>query len=173
MRRDAKVVNFGIMYGLSVHGLVQATGMNYDQAKNFIDKYFNVRPKLLGYIESIKEQAKTKGYVETLLGRRRPTPDVKSSNFMVRESAMRAAIIVPFQGSAADIMKLAMVQVGQKLHSSSCKVLLQIHDSLIVECNEEDAQATADLLKETMENAYKLPVKLTVDTSLGKNWGEL
>jgi DNA polymerase-1 len=173
MRRDAKVVNFGIMYGLSVHGLVQATGMNYDQAKNFIDKYFNVRPKLLGYIESIKEQAKTKGYVETLLGRRRPTPDVKSSNFMVRESAMRAAINVPFQGSAADIMKLAMVQVGQKLHSSSCKVLLQIHDSLIVECNEEDAQATADLLKETMENAYKLPVKLTVDTSLGKNWGEL
>src|SRR5690606_24572414 len=107
MRRDAKVVNFGIMYGLSVHGLVQATGMGYDQAKNFIDKYFQVRPKLLGYIESVKEQAKTKGYVETLLGRRRPTPDVHSSNFMVRESAMRAAINVPFQGSAADIMKLA------------------------------------------------------------------
>lgn len=173
MRRDAKVVNFGVMYGLSTHGLVQATGMTYEQAKNFIEKYFEVRPKLLGYIESVKEQARTKGYVETLFGRRRPTPDVHSSNFMVREGAIRAAVNMPFQGGAADIMKLAMIAVDKKLESKTCKVLLQIHDSLIVECDEKEADDTAKILKETMENVHKLPVKLTVDTSIGKNWGDL
>ncbi len=201
MRRDAKVVNFGVMYGLSTHGLVAATGMTYEQAKHFIDKYFEVRPKLLGYIESVKEQARKDGYVETLFGRRRPTPDVHSSNFVVRESAIRAAVNVPFQGTAADIMKLAMVHVQQKLdafaeqgarskeqgkntaHPSSysllpapageARILLQIHDSLIVECDEKEAEATAKLLKDTMENVHKLPVKLTVDATTGKNWGEL
>jgi DNA polymerase-1 len=174
MRRDAKVVNFGVMYGLSTHGLVQATGMSYEQAKNFIDKYFEVRPKLLGYIESVKEQARTQGFVETLLGRRRPTPDVHSSNFPVREAAIRAAVNVPFQGTAADIMKLAMIHVQEKLHAvKDAKILLQIHDSLIVECPESQAEEVATLLKTTMESAYKLPVKLTVDTSTGKNWGEL
>lgn len=173
MRRDAKVVNFGVMYGLSPHGLVAATGMTYEQAKHFIDRYFEVRPKLLGYIESVKKQALDEGYVETILGRRRPTPDIKSSNYMVREAAMRAAVNMPFQGSAADIMKLGMIQVAEKLKGSKCKILLQIHDSLIVECPEADAKVTAKLVKETMENAYELPVKLTVDTTFGKNWGEL
>lgn len=176
MRRDAKVVNFGIMYGLSAHGLVQATTMNYEQAQNFIKKYFEIRPKLLAYIESVKEQARTKGYVETIFGRRRPTPDVHSSNFMVREGAMRAAVNMPFQGSAADIMKLAMIKVQQELDKKEAghsKILLQIHDSLIVEAPEKNAEEIAMLLKETMENAHKLPVKLTVDTSVGKNWGEL
>lgn len=173
MRRDAKVVNFGVMYGLSTHGLVQATGLTYEQANHFIKRYFEVRPKLQAYIDSVKEQAKTEGYVENLLGRRRPTPDVHSSNFMVREGAYRAAVNMPFQGSAADIMKLAMVHIDQKLAGTDCKLLLQIHDSVIVECPEDKAEDTAKLLKETMENAYKLPVKLTVDTSIGKNWGEL
>lgn len=173
MRRDAKVVNFGVMYGLSPHGLVAATGMTYEQAKNFIDRYYEVRPKLRAYIEHVKEQAKTKGYVETILGRRRPTPDIKSSNFMVREAALRAAVNMPFQGSAADIMKLGMIKVAKELEGSPCKLLLQIHDSLIVECPEKDAKHTAKVLKDAMESAYKLPVKLTVDTSFGKNWGEL
>jgi DNA polymerase I len=183
MRRDAKVVNFGVMYGLSTHGLVAATGMTYEQAKNFIDKYFEVRPKLLGYIESVKEQARKKGYVETLLGRRRPTPDVHSSNFVVREAATRAAVNMPFQGSAADIMKLAMSKVQENLDQkyetgkgkdeAKPKILLQIHDSLIVETPLTAAEEVAGLLKDTMENAYKLPVKLTVDTAIGKNWGEL
>ncbi|HTE21431.1 MAG TPA: DNA polymerase I [Candidatus Limnocylindria bacterium] len=173
MRRDAKVVNFGVMYGLSTHGLVAATGMTYEQAKHFIEKYFEVRPKLVAYIASVKEQAKKDRYTETIMGRRRPTPDVHSSNFVVREAAMRAAVNMPFQGSAADIMKLAMVRVGEKLQGSSCKILLQIHDSLIVECPEAEAEKTAQFLKETMEGAYKLPIKLTVDTSTGKNWGEL
>jgi DNA polymerase I len=173
MRREAKVVNFGIMYGLSTHGLVAATGMTYESAKHFIDRYFEVRPNLLKYIESVKEQAKKDGYVETLFGRRRPTPDINSSNFAVREAAMRAAVNMPFQGTAADIMKLAMVKVDEKLESKSCKILLQIHDSLIVECDAKEAEATAKLLKDTMEGVIKLPIKLTVDTSIGKNWGEL
>ena len=173
MRRDAKVVNFGVMYGLSVHGLVQATGMGYDQANHFIKRYFEVRPKLQGYLDTIKNQAKEQGYVETIFGRRRPTPDVHSSNFAVREAAYRAAVNVPFQGSAADIMKLAMVKLQEKLDGTDCKLLLQIHDSVIAECPEQDAEKFAALIKETMEEAHKLPVHLTVDTSFGKTWGEL
>lgn len=173
MRRDAKVVNFGIMYGLSTHGLVQATGMTYEAAQHFIDKYFEVRPKLVAYIESIKEKAKKDGYVETILGRRRPTPDIHSSNFMVREGAMRAAINMPFQGSAADMMKLAMIEVAKKLRKTPCRILLQIHDSILIECPESDGEEIALLVKETMENVHKLPVKFTVDTTIGKNWGEL
>jgi DNA polymerase I len=173
MRREAKVVNFGIMYGLSAHGLVVATGMSYEQAQHFIKRYFEVRPKVLEYIDSIKEKAKKDGYVENIFGRRRPTPDIHSSNFMVREAAMRAAVNMPFQGSAADIMKLAMVKIAERLEGTKCKLLLQIHDSVIVECPEAEAERTAELLKDTMENTYKLPVKLTVDTSTGKNWGEL
>ena len=183
MRREAKVINFGIMYGVGAHGLVQQTSMNYDQAKHFIAKYFEIRPKLKAYIDLVKEQASKDGYVETLFGRRRPTPDVHSSNFAVREAAFRAAVNVPFQGTAADIMKLAMVRVqenlGQKIVAGrwkmeeAPKILLQIHDSLMVECKDEDAEEVSKLLKEIMENAHKLPVKLTVDTSMGKNWGEL
>lgn len=172
MRRDAKVVNFGVMYGLSAHGLVAATGMTYAQAKEFIEKYFELRPKLKAYIDSVKEQAKNDGYVENLLGRRRPTPDVNSSNFMVREGAYRAAVNMPFQGTAADIMKLAMIAVDKKL-DDDCLQLLQIHDSILVECPKAKADKVAKLLKDTMEGVYKLPVKLTVDTSSGSNWGEL
>ena len=172
MRRDAKVVNFGVMYGLGPHGLVEATGMNYGQAKEFIAKYFEVRPKLQKYIESVKEQAKNDGYVENLLGRRRPSPDVNSSNFMVREGAYRAAVNMPFQGTAADIMKLAMIAVDKKL-DDNCLQLLQIHDSILVECPKDKADKVAKLLKATMEDVYKLPVKLTVDTTVGKTWGEL
>ncbi len=173
MRRDAKVVNFGVMYGLSAHGLVAATGMNYQQAKTFIEKYFEVRPKLKDYIESVKKQANDKGYVENIFGRRRPTPDVKSSNFMVREAAMRAAVNMPFQGSAADIMKKAMVDIAKALEGKDCKMLLQIHDSILVECPRGEAEKTAKIIKETMENTIKLPVKLTVDTDTGQNWGDL
>ncbi len=183
MRREAKAVNFGVMYGLSVHGLVQGTGMTYEAAKHFIDRYFEVRPTLAKYIESIKEQAKTKGYVETLYGRRRPTPDVHSSNFMVREGAYRAAVNMPFQGTAADIMKMAMVEVqknldelkveSQKSKADQPKILLQIHDSLIIEAIASQAEKVAQLVKETMESVVDLPIKLTVDTAIGQNWGEL
>ena len=183
MRREAKAVNFGIMYGQGPHGLVQTTGMTYAAAKSFIDKYFEVRPKLLKYIESVREQAKTKGYVETLYGRRRPTPDALSANFAVREAAYRAAVNMPFQGTAADIMKMAMISVQQMLDKlieekeysseNQPKILLQIHDSILVECIESQAESVAKMIKETMESVVKLPIKLTADTAIGKNWGEL
>ena len=106
-------------------------------------------------------------------GRRRPTPEVHSSNVAVREAAYRAAVNVPFQGSAADSMKLAMVRLQEKLDGTDCELLLQIHDSVIAECPEKDAEKYATLIKQTMEDVHKLTVKLTVDTSTGKTWGEL
>lgn len=172
MRRDAKVINFGILYGMSPHGLSVATGMTREQAQTFIDKYFEIRKPLLGYLDSLKEKARKDGYVETLFGRRRPMPDIQSSNFVVRMAAERAAMNMPIQGTEADLMKMAMIEVDKKL-DDDCKQLLQIHDSILVECPEGKAKAVAKLLKETMEDIYKLPVKLTVDTTIGKTWGEL
>lgn len=172
MRRDAKVVNFGILYGMSPHGLSIATGMTIAQAKVFIDKYFELRKPILAYMDSLKEKARKDGYVETLFGRRRPMPDIHSSNFVVRSAAERAAINMPIQGTEADLMKMAMIAVQEKL-DSDCKQLLQIHDSILIECPETKAGDVTRLLKETMENIYTLPVKLTVDTDTGKNWGEL
>jgi DNA polymerase-1 len=172
MRRAAKAVNFGIMYGQGPHALAEGTGMDFKSAKNFIDKYFEIRPKIKEFIQQTRELADKQGYVETLLGRRRPTPDVKSSNFVVREAALRAAVNMPLQGTAADIMKLAMEAVAAKL-PDDCQMLLQIHDSVLIECPANAAEEVAELVKETMENVYKLPVKLTVDTSIGDNWGEL
>lgn len=173
MRRDAKVINFGILYGMSAYGLSVATGMTREAAQHFIEKYFELRKPILDYINSLKKKAQEDGYVETLHGRRRPTPDVKSSNFMVRQAAERAAINMPIQGTEADLMKLAMVQIEEKLQGTGAKQLLQIHDSILVECPEKDGEQIAKLLKDTMENVYKLPVELTVDTTVGKNWGEL
>ena len=180
-RYEAKAVNFGILYGQGPHGLAVGTGMTFKAAKDFIDKYFEVRPKLKEYINKTREQADKKGFVETLLGRRRPSPDVKSSNFVVREGAFRAAVNMPLQGTAADLTKLAMVKVQAKFEQSyesrvlsqGVSMLLQIHDSILVECSKTDAEKVSKILKETMENIYKLPVKLKVDISTGKNWGEL
>lgn len=172
-RSSVKEVNFGIMYGLGPHALSQSTGMTFAEAREFITKYFEIRPKLKEYIEKTRKLAEQQGYVETLLGRRRPTPDVQSSNFVVREAAYRAAINMPLQGSAADIMKLAMINVANKLDSDS-KMLLQIHDSLILEVPKAKAEKVGKMVKQQMEDAYtKLPVKLKTDISIGQNWGEL
>lgn len=171
-RRDAKVINFGILYGMSPHGLSVATGMSQKDARDFIERYFELRKPILEYIERTKEQAKEAGYVETMFGRRRPTPDVKSSNFMVREGALRAAVNMPIQGTEADLMKMAMIEVDTKL-DADCKQLLQIHDSILVECPKDKAEKVSKILKQTMEHIYKLPVKLDVDVATGKNWGEL
>ncbi len=173
MRRDAKVINFGVLYGMSPHGLSVATGMTMAAAKTFIDKYFELRKPILDYMNSLKDKARKDGYVETLFGRRRPMPDIHSSNFVVRQAAERAAINMPIQGTEADLMKMAMIDVQKKLEGTECKQLLQIHDSLIVECPKAEGERVAELLKATMESVYKLPVDLTVDTSIGKNWGEL
>ncbi len=172
MRRDAKVINFGILYGMSPHGLSAATGMTIVAAKQFIDKYFELRKPILNYMNGLKELARSQGYIETLFGRRRPTPDIHAGNFIVRQAAERAAINMPIQGTEADIMKLAMVEVEKKLPKNA-DMLLQIHDSILVECKEADAEQVVAIMKETMQDIYKLPVKITVDTTVGKNWGEL
>lgn len=173
MRRDAKVINFGVLYGMSPHGLSAATGMDFMAAKHFIDKYFELRKPLSDYIESLREKAKRDGYVETLLGRRRPTPDVHSSNYMVRQAAERAAINMPIQGTEADLMKMAMVEVDKRLANTTAKQLLQIHDSILIECSQSDGERVGQILKEAMENIYTLKVKLDVDVTIGKNWGDL
>lgn len=201
MRRDAKAVNFGILYGMSPHGLSIATGMTFEEAKAFIDKYFEVRKPIRKYIDDTLARALETGYVETIFGRRRPTPDLKSSNFMVREGAKRAAANMPIQGTEADLMKMAMLKVEERLQLSAGdkgremgnkeqgsqsplpnsqsrseslgEQLLQVHDSILVECPAENADEVAKVLKETMENIYELPVKLKVDVSIGKNWGEV
>jgi DNA polymerase I len=172
-RRDAKVINFGVLYGMSPHGLAANTGMTFGEAKKFIDHYFEIRKPIREYIDATLEKAKTDGYVETYFGRRRPTPDINSSNFMVREAAKRAAANMPIQGTEADLMKLAMIEVDKQLGNLG-KQILQIHDSILVECPVENADKVSDILKTTMENVYPdLGINLRVDVSVGKNWGEL
>ncbi len=173
MRRTAKAINFGILYGMSPHGLSVATGMTVVAAKSFIDKYYELRKPLIDYMNNVKKKAAKDGYVENLFGRRRPMPDINSPNFILRQAAERAAINMPIQGTAADLMKLAMINVDKKLKDSGCNVLLQIHDSILVECPETKAKSVEKIIRETMEAAYSLPIKLTVDTNTGKNWSDL
>lgn len=172
-RRDAKVINFGVLYGMSPHGLSVATGMSLAEAKKYIDQYFELRAPIRKYIDGTLTKAKTEGYVETFYGRRRPTPDVNSSNFMVREAANRQAANMPIQGTEADLMKLAMIQIEEKLDGLG-EQILQIHDSVLVETPKENAEKVATILQETMESiAPDLPIKLKVDVGIGDNWGEL
>ncbi len=175
MRRAAKVINFGILYGMSPHGLAVAANMNFEQATTFIKRYKDLRRPLFDYMDHLLEVAREEGYVETLFGRRRPMPDIKSSNFMVRQSAERQAINMPIQGTEADLMKLAMVEVDKQLQANypDAHQLLQIHDSILIECSANAADEVAELLKTAMENIYKLPVKLDVDVTIADNWGEL
>ncbi len=172
-RRDAKVINFGVLYGMGPHALAQNTGKTFAEAKQFIDQYFELRAPIRKYIDHTLEKAEKDGYVETYYGRRRPTPDLKSSNYMVREGAKRQAANMPIQGTEADLMKLAMIKIEEKLGDLGQQIL-QIHDSVLVECPAKNAEKVGKILKETMEAiAPKLPIKLKVDVESGKNWGEL
>ncbi len=194
-RRQAKVINFGILYGMSAHGLSVATGMNDHDARDFLEKYKALRQPIFNYTKGLIEKANKYGYVETLFGRRRPMPDIKSSNYIVRSSAERAAMNMPIQGTEADLMKMAMVEVDKQLMAfgghpepveGSTQIsrqarndnrpvqLLQIHDSIIIEADEKDTKKLEEMLVEIMENIYpKLPVKLKVDVKSGKTWGDL
>ncbi len=169
-RRNAKTINFGVLYGMSPHGLGAATGMSFVEAKKFIDDYFDLREPIRHFISQTIDQAKNKGYVETYFGRRRPTPDVMSSNFMVRMSAERAAANMPIQGTEADLMKLAMIEVDKKLVDLGTQ-LLQVHDSILIECPVVNSDKVSQILQETMENiAPDLKVKLKVDIGISNNW---
>ena len=167
------MINFGVMYGMSPKGLSDAANMSFYEAKQFIEDYFKVRSPIKNYLDNVLEQAKTLGYVETFYGRRRPTPDVHSSNFIIRNAAERAAENMPIQGTEADLMKQAMIKVDRALPDGA-DLILQIHDSLIVECDENLAGEVSDILTHEMENiAPSISVKLAVEVTTGKNWGEL
>ncbi len=170
-RRHAKVINFGILYGMSPHGLAEATDMNLSEAREFIDKYFQARRSVRDYQAKVIEQAKEDGYVQTLLGRRRPVPGLRSSNTMVREATKRAAINLPVQGTEADLMKMAMLKVEEIAGASQ---IMQVHDSIMVECDEAEAEHIAGEMKRIMEQIYpELGVRLLVETKIGHDWSQL
>ena len=176
MRYQAKAVNFGILYGQTPHGLAIGTGMTFTEAKDFIDRYFAQRSPLLQYIADTKQKAMSDGYVETLYGRRRLTPDVKSSNYMVREGAFRQAVNMPVQGTEADLMKMAMIKLEHEFEKDKGRPMqvLQIHDSILVECKEAAADSVGELMQEVMETiAPDLGITLKVDVHTGRTWGEL
>ena len=172
-RRAAKVINFGVLYGMSPKGLSDAAGMSFYEAKQFIDRYFELRAPMRKYLDDTLEFGRTHGYVETMFGRRRPTPDLGAPNRIVRAAAERAAGNMPIQGTEADLMKKAMLAVDKQLPPNA-NLILQVHDSLIIECEENLATDIANLLKKIMEEvAPELPVKLAVDVTTGHDWGEL
>lgn len=172
-RRLAKVVNFGIIYGMSAKGLADATGMTVAEAQEFERQYFELRRPIAEKLKSYLERARVRGYVETYFGRRRPTPDVKSANFLVRAGAERAAQNMPIQGTEADLMKKAMIKLDAELPEGAGMVM-QVHDSVMVECEPEVVPEAKEVMKRVMEGVCpELPVKLVVDTKEGKNWGEV
>ncbi len=179
MRRQSKVVNFGIIYGISAFGLSRTLGVSASEAALFIDNYLKQYPGVREWIEKTVSEARDNGYVTTLLNRRRYVSDLGSSNSVVRKAAERIAVNTPVQGGAADIIKLAMVRLDEALHAmqtpDECgpRLLLQVHDELLVEAHEEVAEAVAATVKDVMENAVKLNVPLKVDVGIGASWAEI
>jgi DNA polymerase-1 len=172
MRRRAKAVNFGILYGISDFGLAQSAGMSRAEAKQFIAEYLARFPKIKSYIDGVLERARNNGFVTTLFGRRRYLPDLRSRVYPLRAAAERMAINAPAQGSAADIIKLAMVKLGQLFAQSKlrARMVLQVHDELIFDVPEDEVKAIRAHVKEAMENVVQLAVPLVVDFKVGPNW---
>ncbi len=175
MRRVAKTVNFGIMYGMQAFGLSRDTGMSRAEAQQFIDRYMARLPGVREFLERTKQEAANQGYVQSMFGRRRYLPEITSSNFNIRLSAERMAINMPLQGSAADIMKLAMIQVHNALVEKKLRsrMLLQVHDELLFELPRSEVEPLSKLVKQIMENVVDLSVPLGVEESVGSNWDEL
>lgn len=175
MRRVAKTVNFGVVYGMSDYGLEQATGLSREEAAQFIALYFERYPKVKEYIEATKEQARKLGYVQTVMGRRRFIPEINSPNWQLRQAAERMAINAPVQGTSADIIKIAMINMHREMKNRNLKskMLLQIHDELLFEVPREEIEETKSLVAEIMPEAMKLCVPLKTDIKLGKNWGDM
>ena len=174
LRSRAKAVNFGIVYGISAFSLAQDIGVYPSEAKAYMEAYLDKYHGVRDYMKSIVEKAKTDGYVDTLFARRRYLPELKSSNFNVRSFGERVALNMPIQGTAADIIKIAMVNVHRRLAKEGleAKLILQVHDELIVECPDSEAERVKDILTHEMENAASLSVPLTVDAHIGHSWAE-
>jgi DNA polymerase I len=175
MRRSAKTINFGVIYGMSDYGLEQATEFSREEAGRFIKAYFEKYPGVRKYLDETKAKARRDGYVETLLGRRRYIPDINSANRQVREAAERMAINMPVQGTSADIIKVAMINLYREMENRKLqsKMLLQVHDELVFEVPDGELEEMRSLVCEVMPAAIKLDVPLKVDTKVGKNWGEM
>lgn len=172
-RREAKIVNFAILYGVSAYGLAQQTSMDVHQAKEYIERYFELNPEVRSLLDGIKMQARTQGYTETIFGRRRYFPDIESTNPVIRGAAERAAINMPFQGTNADIMKLAMIKIFDEIPYLRDKMLLQVHDELIFELPPKEVKQYAKRIREIMEGIVTLEVPLKVDVEVGEHWNGL
>jgi DNA polymerase-1 len=173
-RSNAKTVNFGIIYGVSAFGLSNQTDLSRSESKDLIESYFKAYPELKNYISNQINFARENGYVETILGRRRYLKDINSRNPIVRGGAERNAVNAPVQGSAEDIIKIAMVKISDKikLNNFKSKMLVQVHDELIFEIYKPELQKMKELIKKEMESVFTLNVPLTVDIGIGENWHE-
>jgi len=172
MRRAAKAVNFGIVYGISAFSLSQDLGVTVTEAKEYMEAYFARFPGVKSYMDRVIAEAKERGFVETLMHRRRALPEIKSSNFNMRSFGERVALNMPIQGTAADIIKLAMVKVFERLKAEKleAKLIMQVHDELIVECPEAEVEQVKALLAEEMEGVFAMSVPLTAEAHSGKTW---
>ena len=171
-RRAAKTINFGVLYGMSAHRLSGELSIPYAEAGSFIERYFASYPKVRAWIDQTLEDARQNGYVKSMFGRCRFVADLNSKMRTVREAAERMAFNMPVQGTAADLMKLAMVKVQPELERLGGHLVLQVHDELLVEVAEDKAQQVAQVLREVMQNAWKFDVPLEVGTGIGDNWLE-
>jgi DNA polymerase-1 len=173
MRRRAKVVNFGVIYGISAFGLAKNLGISNAEAADYIEHYFAEYAGVRQWIERTLEQARDHGYVVTMFNRRRYVPEINTTDTVARKAAERVVINTPVQGSAADVIKLAMVRLDKALEGSGSRIVLQVHDELLVEGPAEHAETTAGIMKEIMEHAAALDVPLKVDIGVGRNWAEI
>ena len=171
-RSNAKAVNFGIVYGISDFGLAEQLGISRKQAKIYIEEYLEQYSEIKKFMDDITEQAKEKGYVETIFHRRRYIPELKSKNYMVRQFGSRAAMNTPIQGTAADIMKIAMIKVYNELERRNLKsrIVLQVHDEMMIETIEEEKEEVKEIMVKSMESAIKLDVPLIAEISEANNW---
>jgi DNA polymerase-1 len=174
MRRKAKEVNFGIMYGIGPFGLANRLEISQGEAKDIIARYFERFPKVKQYINDTITTARSKGYVETLLGRRRYLPDLNSGNQNIRQNAERQAINMPIQGTAADMLKLAMIEIDRAFTKQDLEsqMLLQVHDELVFEVKKKEEKEVRTIVEKLMRNAMKLNVPIVVEIGVGKNWLE-
>ena len=173
-RRNAKAVNFGIVYGISSFGLSQDLSITRKEAAQYIENYFETYPKIKGFLDGLVESGKENGYVATMFGRRRPVPELKSSNFIQRSFGERVAMNSPIQGTAADIIKIAMIRVHRRLKEEQLKsrLILQVHDELLIETAKEEVEIVSQILEEEMKGAADLSVSLEIDMHTGENWYE-
>jgi DNA polymerase-1 len=176
MRRHAKAINFGLIYGMSAFGLTRSTDLTLAESQDFVSAYFTQFPGVKKYLDGIRKEAAVNGFVETMLGRRRYFPNLKSGlNQAMKNREEREAINSPIQGTAADIMKIAMIKIPPALAKAGLhgRMLLQVHDELVIECPREELNEVAGLVQALMENAYPLSIPLTTEARWGMNWDEM